>query len=81
VDPQCNIICFRHRPDGMDISQLNAHNERLRATLKQEGLIYIVKTSLRGAVYLRCTLTNPFTTEEHLQNMLNRLKAMALEQV
>ena len=60
--PQCNIICFRHLVPGLSEEGLNQHNEKIREQLKLEGKYYIVKTVLRGKTYLRCTLTNAFTS-------------------
>ena len=77
--PQCNIICFRHLVPGLSEEGLNQHNEKIREQLKLEGKYYIVKTVLRGKTYLRCTLTNAFTEEVHLKNLLEEIKAKVLE--
>lgn len=79
ASPQANIICFRHRPVGLEEASLNAHNALLREVIKKKGDYYIVKTNLRGKVFLRCTLTNPFTSEQHLRGLLETIKATARE--
>ncbi len=76
VLPECNIVCFRHRPVGMMVSEeLNEWNENLRQRLLEEGKFYIVKTNLEGNLWLRCTFTNPFTTEADLTSLLAELEA------
>jgi L-2,4-diaminobutyrate decarboxylase len=62
----------------MDPEKLSQHNEWLRNKMKEEGRFYMVKTSLRGQTYLRCTLTNPFTEVSHLQAMLDQLEKTAV---
>ena len=77
VEPQCNIVCFRYRPDGMQGEALNKFNESIRQALLEEGRFYIVKTSLRGNTYLRVTLSNPFTTEMDIRELLGAIEAIA----
>lgn len=72
--PECNIVCFRYRPSGKENMELNALNERIRRQILEEGRFYIVKTQLRGIVWLRCTLTNPFTREEDLADLLSTIE-------
>jgi L-2,4-diaminobutyrate decarboxylase len=52
----------------------DALNARLREAILHEGDFYIVQTRLRGQVYLRCTLVNPFTKERDLEALLERLE-------
>jgi L-2,4-diaminobutyrate decarboxylase len=75
--PSANIICFRHQLPCLSLSELNQHNERIRQQMKLDGDYYIVKTSLNGTTYLRCTLTNPFTSTEHLKGMLGKVLQVA----
>jgi len=69
IEPNCNIVCFRYL-GGVNLNQLN---ESIRQQLLEEGEFYIVKTQLRGKIYLRTTLMNPFTTIEHLKLLLERI--------
>jgi len=71
VRPQCNIVCFRLSPEGMNSESLNALNSRLRKTIMQDGRFYIVQTMLGGNVWLRVTLTNPFTSQIELEALLD----------
>ena len=71
IRPQCNIVCFRLVPDGFDGDALNALNSRIRKTIVEEGQFYIVKTMLGSNVWLRVTLTNPFTSRTELEVLLD----------
>ncbi len=72
LQPDVNIVCFRFRPygEGVSAGELNDLNTMVRAALVGEGRRYLVQTRLREAIWLRCTLTNPLTTENHLRDML-----------
>ena len=75
VEPDCNIVCFRHVPD--DFQDLDRHQERVRARLLAEGSFYLVQTRLRGHVHLRVTLINPLTTEADLEALLAAIRRAA----
>ena len=75
VEPDCNIVCFRHVP--ADFQDLDAHQERVRARLLAEGSFYLVQTRLRGHVHLRVTLINPLTTEADLEALLAAIRRVA----
>jgi L-2,4-diaminobutyrate decarboxylase len=77
VEPESNIVCFRLRPAGLDDASLDELNTRVRRMLIEDGRFYIVQTTLRGRVWLRTTLMNPFTTVEHLDAMLDAVEVAA----
>lgn len=73
--PECNIVCFRYRPNRQISEEaLNELNEEIRQHLLEEGHFYIVKTNLDGRLWLRCTFTNPFTTEQDLKELLKSIE-------
>lgn len=74
VQPMSNIVCFRYVNKALDNHILNRINEKVRQALLEDGEFYIVQTKLRGIHYLRTTLTNPFTTRNHLEALLNKIK-------
>ncbi len=74
MDPQSNIICFRMCPQEVPHKQLNALNGYLRRSIIQEGFFYIVQTRLSQELYLRCTLINPFTRIEHLEQLMEEIR-------
>ena len=72
-EPVSNIVCFRFISKHSNEDELNATNTRLRQRALEDGRFYLVQTRLRGKLYLRCTLMNPFTTPEHLSELLSHL--------
>jgi L-2,4-diaminobutyrate decarboxylase len=74
--PQANIVCFRYAGRDGNVERENELNGRIRRELLREGRFYLVQTSLRGKLYLRVSLMNPFTTEAHLAEMLEVVTAI-----
>ena len=70
VKPQSNIVCFRYVKESLSNEELNKINLQIRQQLLEDGHFYIVQTVLNGKQYLRVTIMNPFTTEDHLQKLL-----------
>ena len=76
-EPQSNILCFRYLDAALNPEELNTLNQAIRQELLEDGEFYLVQTKLRGIHYLRTTLMNPFTTMEHLSQMLEKIKSVA----
>lgn len=76
-NPPCNIVCFRYRREGQSKAATNVLNQKIRQALLEEGSFYIVQTQLHGETWLRTTITNPFTSIEDIQNLLNKLEGFA----
>ncbi|XXF77502.1 aminotransferase class V-fold PLP-dependent enzyme [Myxococcaceae bacterium GXIMD 01537] len=75
LQPDCNIVCFRHTPPGVPRDGLDALQARLRQRVVTGGDFYLVQTALPGrGVYLRTTLINPLTTEGDLVALLDALR-------
>ncbi|UWX53707.1 aminotransferase class I/II-fold pyridoxal phosphate-dependent enzyme [Maribacter litopenaei] len=77
VTPMANIVCFRFVDSSLSQDQLNELNAKIRQQLLEDGEFYIVQTKLRGWHYLRVTVMNPFTTEEHFQKLLKKIEGIA----
>ncbi len=77
VKPMSNIVCFRYVDDSLNNSELNQLNKQIRQQILEEGEFYIVQTKLREIHYLRTTIMNPFTTNEHLKQLLEKVKGIA----
>ncbi len=73
--PDCNIVVFRHVPDG--VSDLDALQARIRQRVVASGAFYLVQTRLRGALWLRTTLINALTTDADLGALLIALREAA----
>ena len=78
MEPDINIVCFRFVHVSLNERSRNAINELIRSRLTESGQTYIVQTRINRQVYLRCTLTNPFTTVHELEKML--LKVVSIGQ-
>lgn len=70
VQPHSNIVCFRLINEQGDENMLN---QRIRNAMLEDGNFYIVQTTLRGKIYLRITIMNPFTTMEDLHGLVERI--------
>ena len=77
VKPMSNIVCFRYVDDSLNTLELNQLNKQIRQQILEEGEFYIVQTKLRDIHYLRTTIMNPFTTKEHLKQLLGKVKEIA----
>lgn len=69
--PQTNIVCFRHLAKGLSDDQLNQHQGRLRKSIVESGKFHLTQVELHEKLWLRTTLMNPFTQEEHLQALMD----------
>ncbi len=58
-----NIVCFRHRPAGMDPEELDAHNLALGEDVLNDGRVFVGTTRLDGKVAFRPAIVNWRTTE------------------
>ncbi|MGN6109576.1 MAG: pyridoxal phosphate-dependent decarboxylase family protein, partial [Kofleriaceae bacterium] len=74
--PESNIVCYRHRPPGLDGAALDAHNRALRARVLADGRFYVVGTQLPAGYHLRSTFMNPLTETRDLVELLDHLRAL-----
>ncbi|PWL38488.1 pyridoxal-dependent decarboxylase [Flagellimonas aquimarina] len=75
--PMSNILCFRYIGTHLSSNELNILNQAIRRELLEDGEFYLVQTKLNGKHYLRTTLMNPFTSMEHLNLLLEKIKNKA----
>ncbi len=78
IKPMSNIVCFRYINPNLNNNQLNTINKTVRQHLLEDGEFYIVQTILNNVFYLRTTIMNPFTTENHFKTLLNTIENKAL---
>lgn len=76
VEPECNIICFRYRQEGISLATQNQLNDQLRQAILEDGEFYIVKTWLKKELWLRTTLANPMSTAKELQGLLDKIAGL-----
>jgi glutamate/tyrosine decarboxylase-like PLP-dependent enzyme len=58
-----NIVCFRHRPAGLDEDELDAHNLALGEDILADGRVFFGTTRYRGRAAFRPAIVNWRTTE------------------
>ncbi|MFM8222307.1 MAG: pyridoxal phosphate-dependent decarboxylase family protein [Planctomycetaceae bacterium] len=76
-EPECNIVVFRHIPPrlrGATPEEVGAFQLRVRRRAIESGETYLVPGSFGGVPALRCTLMNPMTTPDHLDELLETLR-------
>jgi L-2,4-diaminobutyrate decarboxylase len=73
LEPESNIVCYRHVPPG--VTDLDAHNRALRTRVLEDGRFYIVGTQLRSGYHLRSTLMNPLSETRDLDELLEYLRS------
>ena len=76
VKPESNIVCFRYYHKEKNNKLLNILNEKARKEIVASGSFYIVKTTLRGIVYLRITIMSPYTNKTHLDQLLQEIRTL-----
>jgi len=71
-------VVFRHIPSrllGAPPAVVGEFQRTLRRRVIESGDFYLVATNIDGHAALRCTLINPLTTPDHLDALLDTLRA------
>jgi L-2,4-diaminobutyrate decarboxylase len=77
IQPELNIVCYRHRPRGMaDGPELDAHNRALRQRIVEDGRFYIVGTQLATGYHLRSTIMNPLIEPTDFDDLLGHVREL-----
>jgi glutamate/tyrosine decarboxylase-like PLP-dependent enzyme len=79
AEPELSVVCFRHRPSCLTGVALDAHQDRLQATLEASGEGWLTTTRLRGATWLRAGIVNYLATEDDIEYLLETLRRQAVE--
>ena len=69
VEPEANIVCFRPSLDGAPLD--GGRVAAVRKRVLEDGRFYIVQLHWQGALWLRCTLSQPLTTDTDLDALLH----------
>ncbi len=75
--PELSVVCFRHRPPGIEGEALDAHQDRLQSALEASGDGWLSTTRLRGATWLRAGIVNYLATEDDIDHLLDVLRRLA----
>lgn len=70
LPPQTNIVCFRHRPQNLAPTMLDQHQVEIRLRLVASGAFHLTQTQYRGALWLRTTIMNPYTSDDDFNALL-----------
>lgn len=80
ANPELSVVCFRHLAGGtLKAAELDAHQDRLQATLEESGDGWLSTTRLRGATWLRAGIVNYLATEADVDRVLDRLRGFATD--
>lgn len=77
MQPQTNIVCFRHMPVGSPARSLNRHQEILRRKAVESGAFHLTQVMLDNQVWLRATIMNPLTQARDFEALLTELRIIA----
>ena len=72
-----NIVCFRHKPAGMDGAELDDHNLALGEDVLADGRVFFGTTRYEGAVAFRPAIVNWRTTERDVDLIVDVLLELA----
>jgi len=73
MKPETNIVCFRFLNKQLSQEAINNHQSDIRQHIIENGAFHITQVNLHGITWLRTTLMNPFTTEQNLDELLERV--------
>jgi glutamate/tyrosine decarboxylase-like PLP-dependent enzyme len=68
-----NIVCFRHRPPGLDENELDAHNLALGEDVLADGRVFFGTTRYEGKIAFRPAIVNWRTTERDVDLLVEVL--------
>jgi len=68
-----NIVCFRHRPAGMEGEALDRHNHEVACDVQESGKAVVSTTRVGGKLALRVAIVNHRTTEEDLPILIEAI--------
>ena len=77
MQPQTNIVCFRHLQADLSMESLSRHQAALRQKIVQSGAFHLTQVALDGEIWLRTTLMNPFTQEKDLDALISLIVEIA----
>lgn len=73
-DSDLGALVFRYLPSGNKPVDACALNQHIKKTLFFSGEVLVASTRVKGKFYLKFTIINPLTTENNIQNILQKIK-------
>ncbi|MDP1838354.1 MAG: pyridoxal-dependent decarboxylase [Reyranella sp.] len=80
TDPDTNIVCFRYRRGCGDEVDNRVNTETQRSLFRMTGRPLLSSTKVRGSVYLRAVLGNPFLAEKDFDHVIAAVRDEAGKQ-
>jgi glutamate/tyrosine decarboxylase-like PLP-dependent enzyme len=80
-EPELSVVCFRHLPEGLGGSALDAYQDRLQLALEASGDAWVSTTRILGATFLRAGIVNYLSTEADVDRMLETIRRLSSEVV
>jgi aromatic-L-amino-acid decarboxylase len=77
--PSFALVCFRHRPAGLEGAALDDHNRRLLDRINASGRIHMVGTTLRGRFVIRMAIGQRTTAERNVREAWDVVTAVSRE--
>jgi glutamate/tyrosine decarboxylase-like PLP-dependent enzyme len=71
-----SVVCFRYRPAGGPLADLDALNHRLGEALIEDGRVYAGTTTYRAMTALRPAMVNWRTTEPDVDLLVSVLREL-----
>lgn len=72
-----SVVCFRHRPDGMDPARLDGHNQAVLKAVQLGGRAFLAGTTVDGAFALRACIVNPALSAAGAAGLLGEIRDQA----
>lgn len=70
MQPQTNIVCFRHRQPGLTPDTRSRHQAAIRQKIVESGAFHFTQVRLDDEIWLRTALMNPLTEAADLDALL-----------
>ena len=74
-----NIVCYRYRPQGLDIASVRALNVEIMLRLQEQGVAAVSDTTIHGQHCLRAAINNHRTRREDLGLLVRETVRLAEE--
>jgi len=72
-----NVVCFRYKPEGLEMTEINKINETLNHRLNDSGKIYLTHTVLNGIYTLRMVTGQTNVRMEHVEKAWDLIRNTA----
>ncbi len=77
--PVLGLLTFRHRPERLDASALDALNRRLIERINDDGRLYLTPTTVRGRFAIRFSIGQSTTKRRHVEEAWAVIRELARE--